>query len=361
MSDIRDLLHQADGGPADRPDLPSIRRRGRRLRASRIGGLTAGVLAVVAIAGGVALQLVDGQTPAPPVVEQPEQGIEATAALEVAPVVEGSWPEGGAQRDESALEISDDELIGRLVATLQDAPTAAPDELDREVAEPGYEVVFLDDQDRVLERLGYYTHVELWGEHEGRWIDGWQPLAVTIELPVEDLADREDPDVVAGDDSWMDEEAMQADQAERGEGTWVVGYFCGTDEDAAGPDFDERLLKRWKRISDEELDLDREEQLRQALAALAGPPPTHLSNTWDQDHELALATAGTDGTELVLDFDRLDAGANGTTHAMAMQAQFETIAFHYYPEAETICVLDDGEPAAWLHDMEGCPSRDLPQ
>lgn len=181
-----------------------------------------------------------------------------------------------------------------------------------------------------------------------------------IELEAQSLTetdpDNADDNATATGDQWLTESERNATQDEQGDGSWIVGYFYPDDADAAGPDFADRLAPRWLRIDDE--DLDRQAQLREALAALAGPPPTGMTDNWQADDlRLELDTAELEGQELTLDFERLDARANGTTHAMAMQAQFDRLARHYYPEADTICVFEEGEPTVWLHDMLSCPSN----
>lgn len=85
MTDLRELLHEADGGPTDGPDHQAIRARGRRLKAVRTGGLATGVAAAVALIVGVAWQvLADGAPPAPPVIGEVGPGPEASTGEEPA-------------------------------------------------------------------------------------------------------------------------------------------------------------------------------------------------------------------------------------------------------------------------------------
>ncbi|HVM14856.1 MAG TPA: hypothetical protein VM287_11085 [Egibacteraceae bacterium] len=156
------------------------------------------------------------------------------------------------------------------------------------------------------------------------------------------------------DPTWNTEEDKEAWQAEHGEGTWVVGYFYPPDFDFVDYEqFSEALQPRWKRL-DNGADLDRQGQLAEALAAMTGPPPPRLATAW-QGRELHLQAVHLDGTELVLDFTVLLAAGEGSTGGAAMAAQFNAVVFHHYPEAESICVLLDGEPSTWLHDAMTCP------
>lgn len=174
------------------------------------------------------------------------------------------------------------------------------------------------------------------------------------EQPSDDDGHGESSDA---SEDWVNQAAMEAQEGS-GQAIWVVGYFYPSDEDMAGPGFADQLEPRWKRVRDETADLDRDEQLRRALGELPGPAPAGMSNAWqDPSLELELGAVELDGAEVVLDFEQLQAPAAGSAQAMAMQAQFEQAVFHYYPEAEAICVLDDGQPAIWLHDMAACPSR----
>ncbi|MGH2450780.1 MAG: hypothetical protein ACRDGE_05840 [Candidatus Limnocylindria bacterium] len=162
------------------------------------------------------------------------------------------------------------------------------------------------------------------------------------------------------DPGWVSEDAKEAWQAEHGEGTWIAGYFYEPfNQNAMPQDLAELLTLRWKRISDDDLRLGREEGLRAALTALTGPPPPQLSHAW-QGRALELRSAEMDGSELMLDFAVLRAGALGSHGSGLMGEQFYAVAFHYYPEADSICVLLDGEPSEWLHDAFTCPSRQLP-
>lgn len=194
---------------------------------------------------------------------------------------------------------------------------------------------------------------QLWFEVVGS-ADFVESLAVGLE----GRASEYPPDVI--DPSWVPGDAKGAWQAEHGDGTWVVGYFTPPgiwDHDFE--DWPEVMEPRWKRISDDDLGLGREAELREALDALTGPPPPHLGNAWKR-RGLQLASARLDGSELVLDFDVLLAAGPGSSGGALMGAQFDAVAFHYYPEADSICVLVKGEPSVWLHDALTCPSRDVP-
>lgn len=203
------------------------------------------------------------------------------------------------------------------------------------------------------------TTVVLYDE-EGEQLD-----RLTVESPDDEDLAYPDGDVADGDgdavpvsDRWMTRDDMDATEDELGEGTWIAGYFYPSDAGTAEPDVADVLEQRWLRISDEPLELDRQEQLGAALEALAGPPPTHMDGAWrDPDLALDLRAVETDGSELILDLDTVRASANGTSHGMAMRAQFEAVVRHYYPQTDAVCVLEDGQPTSWLHDEHSCPSR----
>lgn len=165
------------------------------------------------------------------------------------------------------------------------------------------------------------------------------------------------------DPDWVTGDAKEAWQAQHGQGTWVVSYFYDADlvdlNTAPADEFSDALVPRWKRISDDHRDLDPQDGLRAALLAFTGPPPPQLSHGW-QGRVLELNTAEMDGSELVLDFAVLIAGAEGSTGGAMNAVQFNAVAFHYFPEADSICVLVDGESSDWLHDALTCPSRHLP-
>lgn len=181
----------------------------------------------------------------------------------------------------------------------------------------------------------------------------------SVAQGVEARASEYPPSII--DPGWVTEDAKEAWQAEHGDGTWIVRYFHPPDiqldtvrEQGAGA-----LTPRWKRISDAALNLDREDELREAFTALTGPPPPQLGHVWP-GLELELGSAEMDGSELVLDFAVLIAPDAGRSANEVAKVQFDAVAFHYYPEADSICVLVDGEPSEWLHEMMTCPSRDLP-
>lgn len=240
MSDIRDVLRDADGGPVGAPDHEVIRHRGGRLLAARFGGMTAAVLAVLAVAGGIAFELLgDRGAVSPPVVDAPgrdrDPSLDGAVRLEITRVVDGTWPE---EHDRTPqVEVTDQELIVELAEASSMAPTVESVVID-ELAEPDYQVAFLDEQGHVLERLGYYTNVQRWGEHEGRWIDGWEPLALTFKLPVDGLDASDDPRSTVPDDSEDGQEgaegraenACESDEARRnadppGSSASVAVYF----------------------------------------------------------------------------------------------------------------------------------------
>lgn len=163
------------------------------------------------------------------------------------------------------------------------------------------------------------------------------------------------------DPAWVAEEEKRAWEADHGEGTWAVGYFYPAELDFAA-DYDgfaEALEPRWKRLGDEAANRDRQDELGEALVQLTGPPPPRLTHLW-QGRQLELRDARLDGTEVVLDFAVLLAAGGGSTGGLAMRAQFDAVVFHHYPEAESVCVLLNGEPTFWLHDQLTCPSRGMP-
>ena len=71
MSDLRRLLHAADGGPVGRVDPEEIRRRGRRLIATRVAAVAGAAVATAVVVGGMVLG-VGLDEPARPVIEQPD-------------------------------------------------------------------------------------------------------------------------------------------------------------------------------------------------------------------------------------------------------------------------------------------------
>lgn len=107
--DLRTLLRAADGGPAD-PDHEAIRRRGRRLAATRAVLAAAAAVLVVGAAAGVTVTLLDGQRGSVPVIQNPPSPTEATQPTE------GEDGDGG--RDVAASVTAAD--IGRPVLVAGD-------------------------------------------------------------------------------------------------------------------------------------------------------------------------------------------------------------------------------------------------
>lgn len=164
------------------------------------------------------------------------------------------------------------------------------------------------------------------------------------------------------DPDWVTTSEKQAWQAQHGASTWVVGYFYPFDFDHArlaeadAEALQAELEQRWTRLDGNDRQLSRQQRLGEALTALTRPPPPRLRHTWD-GRTLQLSSVRLDGAELVLDFDELAATAPGSTAAGLMALQLQTVISHYYPRAERLCVLHDGDPTTWLHDMLTCPSR----
>lgn len=409
--DMRELLHEAAPRPVREPDFARMWARGRRQRRlTRLAGVT-GVV-VLLIVGGVGLtQLAmpgpgDVQVADEPNVHEPLRGRGQDFGEAETP---DGVPYGGRIRvDEAAAD--DDGGTGRERHEVCVSVSLGP-RGERTVAEGcGLLERYLSGETLLTSSRGSsHAAVAGWSPLEtdrAVWElpDGGLPIEVleapgdlpgsvfviaaddppaegTVIVLYDSAGEEVDRLVLASDgsfgegdptgpdggtvpvsDRWMTPDDREVTEQELGEGTWIVGYFFPTDADRAGPDFSDALEPHWLRISDDTRDLDRRDQLREALTALAGPPPTHMADAWQgPELRLELGTAQLDGNELVLDFEQLHAQADGSSQAMAMQAQFEQVAFHYYPEADAICVLEDGEPAVWLHDMPGCPSRGLPQ
>lgn len=408
--DMRELLHEGAPRPTREPDFEHLWARGRRQRRmTRLAGAT-GAVVLLALTGVGLTQLSTSGPGDVHVVEQPDtddqlrgrgqdfgqaetpNGVPYVGRIRVSETVDSSddagrdrdevcvsmrvGPQGGRSTAEGCgpLErhLTDDQMVWTHSRTPSHAAVVAwsPLEAERAVWElpdgelpvdvleapdlPGSVfVVAVDTAPQADTTIVLY-------DADGEQVDQLE-LTSGRSFEEEDVAGP-DGEAVPVSDRWVTPDDREDAQDELGESIWIVGYFYPTDADRAGPDFSDELEPRWLRIRDGAQDLDRQAELRQALAALAGPPPTHMADTWqDPDLHLELATANLDGSELVLDFERLHAPAAGSTHAMAMRAQFEQTAFHYYPEADTICVLNNGTPAIWLHDMEGCPSRDRPQ
>lgn len=165
--------------------------------------------------------------------------------------------------------------------------------------------------------------------------------------------------------TWMTSAERDAWVAEHGDTTWIVGYFF----DAAGfasVDPADGLTVRWWRIDDEVESHGPAKELAYALEAMTAPAPEGLIGLWEgqgvsqwEGQGLELLTAELEGDELVLDFAVLDVGSAETTRGTAMYAQLHAVATHYFPEAQTLCVLVQGESIDWLHDQISCPSREL--
>lgn len=103
MTDLRELLHDADGGPTGGPDHQAIRVRGRRLKAVRAGGRVGGVVAVVALIVGVTWQVLgDGDPPVPPVIGEVDPDPQPRTGEETAEEVGPDVPPDD-ERDLSAL------------------------------------------------------------------------------------------------------------------------------------------------------------------------------------------------------------------------------------------------------------------
>jgi hypothetical protein len=79
--------------------------------------------------------------------------------------------------------------LEELVAAVAQAHYIDTGNVVYDLSNPDYEVVFVSDGEELV-RLGYYVRLDRWGEYEvpGRWMDErWRLLALTIELPDEDL------------------------------------------------------------------------------------------------------------------------------------------------------------------------------
>lgn len=159
------------------------------------------------------------------------------------------------------------------------------------------------------------------------------------------------PEVI--DPTWV---TGQQRAAQDGSGAWVAVAFVPPDiaMDPSGAEPADLPL-RWKPAEDGPQPSP-PRSLARALTLLTGPPPPHLDTAW-RGRVLELASARLEGGELVLDFTRLEAPAGGSHAAAVMALQFEATVAHYFPQAEEICVLEDGEPTFWLHDGVSCPSR----
>jgi hypothetical protein len=113
------------------------------------------------------------------------------------PVIGGWSPDERTARgiEPGALvhEIRDPAQIAPIIAALADAHYIDPGNVVWSLPPPDYEVVFLSG-DVVLQRLGYFREAGRWGQHpvEGRWFKDWRPLAVTVELPPDPLARRDE-------------------------------------------------------------------------------------------------------------------------------------------------------------------------
>lgn len=154
---------------------------------------------------------------------------------------------------------------------------------------------------------------------------------------------------------WTSDAEKVAWEDEYGPGAWAVGYFYPEGEDFTSDDLRARLEPWWIRVDGDVIDLGREGMLRASIAALTGPPPpATVALSW-AGQRLELGTARLDGDVLVLDVAVLDVTAPGSTAGMAMREQFDAIALHHYPQAEAVCMLVDGQPSVWLHDMLTCP------
>ena len=103
MTDLPELLHDADGGPTGGPDHHAIRARGRRLKAVRAGGRVSGVVAVVALIVGVTWQVLgDGDPPVPPVIGEVDPDPQPRTGEETSEEVGPDVPPDD-ERDLSAL------------------------------------------------------------------------------------------------------------------------------------------------------------------------------------------------------------------------------------------------------------------
>jgi len=100
-----------------------------------------------------------------------------------------AWPTPGTPEawDTADLvaELTDPAQVDDLVAALENARHIDVGEVDYDLAPPENQVGFFHG-DELVERLGYYERVSVWGEHEieGRWVrEDWGLLAVTEDLP----------------------------------------------------------------------------------------------------------------------------------------------------------------------------------
>lgn len=157
------------------------------------------------------------------------------------------------------------------------------------------------------------------------------------------------------DETWMTPEEMEAWQADTGRsGTWIVGYYFPADFDYGTFDPDV-LVDRWKLLSDNDLDMSSEQLARASYRALGGRPPPGLGHTL-RGIDLELRSAQLEGAHVTMDFGRgILFASSGTTGASAMAAQVTAIAAHYFPDADTLCLLVEGEQRALFHDFELCP------
>ncbi|MFP4634676.1 MAG: hypothetical protein ACLFRD_02340 [Nitriliruptoraceae bacterium] len=405
---MRELLHEAAPRPSREPDFERMWARGRRQRRMMQAAGVTGALVLLVVAGMGYSQLASPGQGDIEVVDEPEDqeplrgrgqdfgqaetpdGVPFVGRIRVSAAPSNADGDATPERGEVCVGLrlgGDDERLltaescGSLERHLETdrmlwthsrnralAGVAAwtPLEVDHAAWELGEEELPVE----VLAAPGlpgsvFVIAVDEAPEHDTTIVlydaEGEEVDQLTLE--VDGSLDDQDASDPEGDgppvsDRWMTRDDMDITQEELGEGTWIAGYFYPSDADLAAPEVADVLEPRWLQISDDVLELDQQEQLSAALDALAGPPPTHMADAWrDPGLKLGLRSVETDGSELILDFDTLRAPANGTSHGDAMRAQFEAVARHYYPDASDICVLEDGQPTSWLHDMQSCSSR----
>lgn len=123
--------------------------------------------------------------------EPAELNVAATDRIEVR---EGgsAWPTPGTpeawEQADLVVELTDPAQIDAVVTALEDARYIDVGAVDYDMAPPDNQVGFFRG-DELVERLGYYERVSVWGEHQmdGRWItEDWGLLAVTEDLPALD-------------------------------------------------------------------------------------------------------------------------------------------------------------------------------
>lgn len=238
---------------------------------------------------------------------------------------------------------------------------------------PGYSnaLAFGPEDQRITVRANACTSkgaaegAEPWENSDGTVAFGWCETGEQVAVEVtgdaafvaaaRDGVGVRDVDGVV-DGSWVTAEEMEAWRADEGHtGTWIVGYYFPGDFDYTSFDPD-MLVDRWKRLSDDDLDMSSGELARASYEALGRRPPPDLTHSL-AGIDLDLRSATLEDGLVTMDFGPgILFASSGTSGASAMATQVAAIAAHYFPQANDLCLLVEGDQRALFHDFELCPA-----